>query len=159
WAAFLVYANSNTGARGGRGARGGGAAGAAPPTMPTKLDVVSLIDGTKREFENVRAFRFAGDKSDWIAIHHAAPNAGAAANAAANAAGRGGAAGAPAPTTGTTLELVNLTGGTPIPIADVSEFAFDDRADWIAYAVSIADQLGNSIQLRQLSTGIVRSLD
>ncbi|MBI1808640.1 MAG: hypothetical protein HYR75_01975, partial [Gemmatimonadetes bacterium] len=39
------------------------------------------------------------------------------------------------------------------------EFAFDDSADWIAYAVGVADQVGNSVQLRQLSTGIVRSLD
>ena len=161
WVAFLEYASSATGGRGGRGGRGAGAAApaAGTATTPTKLAVVNLADGTKREFENVRSFRFAGDKSDWIAVQHNAP-AGAAAAAAAPAAGRGGAAGGAAPSaTGTTLDLVNLAGGTPQPIADVTEFAFDDSADWIAYAVGVADQVGNSVQLRQLSTGIVRALD
>ncbi|CAN5409050.1 prolyl oligopeptidase family serine peptidase [soil metagenome] len=41
----------------------------------------------------------------------------------------------------------------------MSEFAFDDSGDWIAYATSVAGQIGNSVQLRQLSTGISRALD
>jgi dipeptidyl aminopeptidase/acylaminoacyl peptidase len=118
------------------------------------LGVANLADGTKREFENVRSFRFAGDKSDWLAVHHAAP----ASTATGNAAGGGGGNSAAGPT-GTTLELVNLAGGAPSAIANVSDFAFDDGADWIAYAVSIPDQLGNGVQLRQLSSGITRSLD
>ena len=148
WVAFLIYPSSATPRRGGRGpAAGGRDSGAARPA-PTRLGVVNVADGTKREFENVRAFRFAGDKSDWLAVHHAAPATGG---------GGGGGGGAQS---GTTLELINLGSSTPaIPIANVSEFAFDDSADWIAYAVSISDQVGNSIQLRQLSTGITRSLD
>ncbi|NBW65858.1 hypothetical protein EBR44_08880, partial [bacterium] len=73
----------------------------------------------------------------------------------------GGAAGAPAPAggAGSTLELVNLAGGTQAVITDVSEYAFDDSGDWIALAISTADQVGNSLQLRQLSTGITKSLD
>jgi len=156
WVAFLEYASGAAAGRGGRGGRGAGAppAGAAGnaaiPAQP-KLAIVNLADGTKREFENVRSFRFAGDKSDWIAIHHSAPRA-------VSAAGGGGAGGAVV-ATGTTLELLNLSGGTASPISDVTEFAFDDGADWIALAISTADQLGNSVQLRQLSTGIVRTLD
>jgi dipeptidyl aminopeptidase/acylaminoacyl peptidase len=156
WAAFLIYPSSATPRRGGGrpGAGGpGGAAGANAPATPTKLGVVSTADGTKREFENVRAFRFAGDKSDWLAVHHAAP--------ATTGAGAGGGAGG-GNAAGTLLELVNLgaPAGTPaVTIANVSEFAFDDGADWVAYAVSIADQVGNSVQVRQLSTGITRSLD
>ena len=159
WAAFLEYASGATGrggrgAGGGRGGRGGGggAAGAAPaaaaPAGP-KLAVLELASGTKREFENVRSFRFAGDKSDWLAVLHNPPAA---------AAGAGG-AGAGARATGSTLELVNLTGGTPVPIADVSEFAFDDSGDWLAYAVSSAGEAGGSVQVRQLSTSISRPLD
>ena len=162
WAACLEYPSGTTGRAGrggggGRGGRGGGAAGAAaaPATAAgPKLAVLDLATGTKREFENVRSFRFAGDKSDWIAIQHSAP---AAAGGAAGAAGAG--AGGAARATGTTLELVNLTGGTPIPIADVSEFAFDDSGDWIAYAVSAGGEAGGSVQVRQLSTSISRPLD
>ena len=163
WAAFLMYAPAASGAA----RRGQGGAGGAPPARPTptKLAVVNLADGSKREFENVRAFRFAGDRSDWIAVHHNAPSSASGAGPTAGA-GAGAAAGAggarDANPTGTTLELVNLAAGPgapAAPIANVSEFAFDDRADWFAYAVAVSDQLGNSIQLRQLSTGITRSLD
>ncbi|HLG05299.1 MAG TPA: prolyl oligopeptidase family serine peptidase, partial [Gemmatimonadales bacterium] len=73
--------------------------------------------------------------------------------------GGGGGGASTASPAGTALELVNLRGGTPVPIANVSEFAFDDFGEWIAFAVSIPDQLGNSIQLRQLGTGVTRSLD
>ncbi len=152
WAAFLIYPNS---AAARRGARPGATPAANAPATPTKLGVVNTADGTKREFENVRAFRFAGDKSDWLAVHHAAP-------AATGGAGAGGGGGGGGATTGTMLELVNLAAGSTAPsitIANVSEFAFDDGADWIAYTVSIADQVGNSVQVRQLSTGISRPLD
>ena len=155
WVAFLIYPSSAT-----PRARGRAGAAATTPVPPTRLGVVNLADGTKREFENVRSFRFAGDKSDWLAVHHAAPAAvtGSSGGAGSGGGGGGGSAAAASPV-GTALELVNLAGGTPIPIANVSEFAFDDAADWIAFAVSIPDQLGNSLQLRQLSTGISRSLD
>ena len=166
WVAFLEYASSNTGAagRGGRGGRGGGAgaaAGGANANVPPKLAIVELATGSKREFESVRSFKFAGDKSDWVAILHSAPAGaggatGGAGGAAGGAAAGGGAARGPA---GTTLELVNLAGGTPVPIGDVAEFAFDNSGDWVAYAVSAAGDLGNSVQLRQLSTSISRPLD
>ena len=155
WVAFLEYASSaSVAARAGRGGRGGGATAAGAPPAPiaqTKLAVVNLADGTKREFENVRAFRFAGDRSDWIAVHLAAPRgviaAPAAGGALANVA------------TGSTLELVNLAGGIPTPISDVTEFAFDDAGDWMALAIATVDQAGNSVQLRQLSSGMARTLD
>jgi len=164
WVAFNVYPTGVTaGGRGGRGGRGGGAGAATPAAgaASPKLAVIDLTNGTKREFESVRAFRFAGDKSNWLAIHHAAPGAagGAATAAAAAAGGRGGAPAGGGGGPASVLELVDLTGGTPIPIANVSEFAFNDAGTWIAYAVSATDLVGNSIQLRELSTGVNRPLD
>ncbi len=156
WLAFMVNPSAAAaGGRGGRGGRGGGGAAPAAAATPAKLAIVDLTNGSKREFESVRSFRFAGDKSNWLAIHHSAASGGAAAAGGAAAP----AGGAPAAATGTTLELIPLTGGTAIPIGDVSEFAFDDSADWIAYATSVAGQVGNSVQLRQLSTGVTRPLD
>jgi dipeptidyl aminopeptidase/acylaminoacyl peptidase len=158
----MEYPSGATGGRGaGRGGRGGGggaaAATAAPAAAAPKLAVVDLTSGTRREFESVRSFRFAGEKSDWIAIQHSAPNT---ANAAAAAVGGGRAGGGATPAaTGTTLDVVNLQGGIAIPIGDVAEFTFDDSGDWLAYATAVADQVGNSVQLRQLSSGIVRPLD
>lgn len=155
WVAFLVYPGSAT-ARRARPAAGGSAAPGAAAT-PTNLAIVSLADGSKREFENVRAFRFAGDRSDWIAIHHAAPSTAGGSPPTASAAPS-----AVSATTGTTLELVNLAAGASAPaiaMPNVTEFSFDDNADWLAYTIGVADQLGNSLQLRQLSTGVTRSLD
>lgn len=155
WLAFMV--NPSGAAAGGRGGRGGrGAAGAAAPAgaAAAKLAIIDLTNNARKEFESVRSFRFAGDKSNWLAIHHSAAPGGAGGGAAGGAPGA-----APAAAAGTTLDLVPLTGGTTIPIGDVSEFAFDDSGDWIAYATSVAGQMGNSVQLRQLSTGIVRPLD
>src|SRR5688572_3836924 len=87
WAAFLIYptAASNAARRnrgGGAGGGGGGAGGSTAPATPTKLGIVNLADGSKREIENVRAFRFAGDKSDWIAVHHSAPASASSAGGA-----------------------------------------------------------------------------
>ena len=149
WLAFMV---NPSGAAAGRGGRGAAAATPAAGAAAAKLAIVDLTTGTKREFESVRSFRFAGDKSDWVAVHHSAAGAAPAAAAAAP--------GAAAPVAaGTTLELVPLTGGTAIPVGDVSEFAFDDSGDWVAFATSVAGQVGNSVQVRQLSTGISRPLD
>ncbi len=166
WVAFLEYASASTSGRGGRGGRGGGggatAAAGAPAAASPKLAVVELATGTKREFESVRSFRFAGDKSDWLAVLHSAPagaGAGAGAGGGAGAGAGAAAAGAGARATGTMLELVNLAGGTTVPVGDVSEFAFDDSGDWVAYAVSAAGDFGNSVQVRQLSTSISRPLD
>ncbi len=161
WLAFMVNASVNATGRGGRGGRGGGAAPAAgaPAATPAKLAIVDLKSGSKREYESVRAFRFSGDKSDWIAVHHAAAVGAATAPGAAGAAPAVAAGAAPAAAAGTTLEVVPLAGGTTIPLGDVSEFTFDDSGDWLAYATSVAGQVGNSVQVRQLSTGISRSLD
>jgi len=167
WVVFNV--NAPTPAAGGRGGRGGGgraggANGAAANEQP-KIAVVDLTNGSKREFESVRAFRFAGEKSNWLAIHHSVPGGGggaaaAAAAAAAGGGGRGGPAIGGGATPASVLELVDLAGtGQSMQIANVSEFAFNDAGDWLAYAVSAADQVGNSVQLRELSTGVTRSID
>ena len=166
WAAFFIYPSSATPRRG-RGAAGGGAgsqAASGQSRTPNKLAVVNLADGTKREFENVRAFRFAGDRSDWLAIHHGAPApaSGGAAGAPGGSGSGGGSGGTSAAQTGTTLELVNLAAGASAPaiaMPNVTEFAFDDNATFIAYTIGVSDQLGNSIQLRQLASGVTRSLD
>ena len=159
WLAFMVYpsgATTNGRGGGGRGGRGGAGAAAPAAAAPAKLAVVDLTNGTKREYESVRSFRFAGEKSNWLAIHHSAPAAAGAAGAPAAA---GGAAGGASAAAGTTLDLVPLTGGTTIPVGDVAEFVFDDSGDWVAYATSVTGQVGNSVQLRQLSTGVNRPLD
>ena len=143
WAAFTVYPKTADAKRARRDRR----------TLTNKLSVVELATGTRRDFDRVRAFRFAGDKSDWLAVHHAAPDA-----PAAGAGGASAAAAAP-PSGGTVLELVNLADGTPVTMAGVAEFAIDESGRWIAYTIDSRDLIGNAVQLRELVTGITRSLD
>ena len=143
WAAFVVYPKAAESKRARR----------TRASLSNRLSVVELATGTKREFDRVRAYRFAGDKSDWLAVHHAAPDA---APAAGGGAGGGSAAAA---SSGTVLELVNMAGGTPITIAGVSEFAFDESGRWLAYTLDARDLIGNALQLREVATGVTRSLD
>lgn len=140
WVAFMVRPNADAGRARPRGGNAG-ASGAAPAN---KLAIVNLADGSKREIENVRSFRFAGDTSSWIAVQHAAP------------------AGASGGASGSLVQLVNLAApaNTPsVPITNVTEFAFDDAALYLAFAIATPDSLGNSLQLRRLSTGETRVLD
>ncbi|MDA1081163.1 MAG: prolyl oligopeptidase family serine peptidase [Gemmatimonadetes bacterium] len=167
WLAFNVLPGSDTtgrGARGGRGAGGAaGGAGAAAANASPKLAVVDLTNGSKREYESVRAFRFAGDNSNWVAIHHAVSGGGGAAAGGAAAGGRGAGgrgAGGGGGAAASMLELVDLAGsGIPMQIANVSEFEFNTAGTWVAYAVSVPDQIGNSVQLRELASGVTRPLD
>jgi dipeptidyl aminopeptidase/acylaminoacyl peptidase len=146
WVAFLVRPNADAArARprsGGNGTAGGGASSA----PANKLAIVNLADGSKREYENVRSYTFAGDTSSWIAIQHA-PAAGGGNGAAAS---------------GSLVQLVNLAAdptAPSIPIPNVTEYAFDDAGQWMAYAIATPDRLGNSLQLRRLANGETRALD
>ena len=149
WAAYTVYPKADDAKKARKDRR----------TLPTKVGVIELATGTKREFERVRSFRFAGDRSNLIALQLMPPDAptGAGAGAGAGAA----AAAAPTPVTagGSTVMLVDLTGGAPITLAAVGEFAFDESGNQLAYTVDQRDQLGNGVQVRDLTTGVVRALD
>ncbi|HRN53921.1 MAG TPA: hypothetical protein PK788_10520, partial [Gemmatimonadaceae bacterium] len=142
WVAFMVRPNSEANRARPRGGANAGA-GAASSAPATKLAVVNLADGSKREYENVRSYRFAGDTSSWIVIQHAPASGGGNAS-------------------GSLVQLVNLAAPatTPsVPIPNVTEFAFDDAGQWMAYAIATPDKLGNSLQLRRLSNGETRALD
>ena len=115
-------------------------------TPPTSVGVIELATGTQREFERVRSFRLAGDRSDVLALQQMPPDAPA------------GGAGGGAPT-GSLVTLVDLAGGTPITIVGVDEYAFDAAGQFLAYTIDQRDRIGNGIQLRELATGVVRALD
>lgn len=127
-------------------------------TLPTKVGVIELATGTRREFDRVRSFRFAGDRSNIIALQLMPPDAPSGGAAAGGAAG-GAAASAPAAPNGSVLMLVDLAGGTPVTMVGVGEYAFDAAGQFLAFTLDQRDQLGNGVQLRELATGVVRALD
>ena len=153
WVAYTVYPNAEDAKKSRRDRR----------TLATRIGVIELATGTRREFDRVRSFRFAGDRSDVLALQFMPPDApagGAAGGTAGGAAGNATGTAAPgsAPN-GSVVQIVDLSGGTPLTLVGVGEFAFDAAGQFLAYTLDQRDQLGNGVQLRELATGVVRALD
>ena len=141
WVAYTIYPKAEDAKKARRDRR----------TLPTKVGVIELATGSKREFERVRSFRFAGDKSNVLSLQLMPPDA------PAGAAGAPGAA--PMAASGSIVMLVDLAGGAPVTLAGVGEYAFDESGQYVAYTIDQRDQLGNGVQLRDMGTGVVRALD
>lgn len=144
WLVYTIYPKADEARRAQRERR----------TAATKAGVIELATGTRREFERVRSFRLAGDRSNIVALQHLPPDAPATGGAGGPPAG-----GAGASATGSLVTLVDLGGGTPVTIVGVAEYAFDAAGQYLAYTIDQRDQVGNGVQLRELSTGVVRALD
>jgi dipeptidyl aminopeptidase/acylaminoacyl peptidase len=149
WLVYMIYPKADEARRAQRERR----------TAPTKAGVIELATGARREFERVRSFRLAGDRSNVIALQHLPPDAPAAGGAAGGAPGGAGGPGGAGAAAGTLVTLVDLAGGTPVTIAGVGEYAFDAAGQFLAYTIDQRDQVGNGVQLRDLATGVVRALD
>ena len=148
WAAYTVYPKAEEAQKARRDRR----------TLATKVGVIELATGTKREFDRVRTFRFAGDRSDLLALQFMPPDAPTGGAAGGTAGGANATAPGSGPT-GAVVQIVDLTGGTPITLVGVGEFVFDAAGQFLAYTLDQRDQLGNGVQLRELATGVVRALD
>ncbi len=132
----------------------------------TAVTITNLSTGEKTTIPKIRRFVFSGETPGWIALHRYGPDAAAGAGAAA-AAGRAGgaapAAGAPAPRDtrprGTDLIVRDLKQGTELNIGNVSEFAFNKSGRHLALVIDAADQAGNGIQIRDMTTGAITPLE
>ena len=135
--------------------------------VQTSVTVVNLATGAKKDDPNIRRFSFAGEASTHIALHRApAQPAGGGGGAAAPAAGGRGRAGGPAGSQdadsrprGTDLIIRELAGGAELNVGNVSEFAFDRGGKFLASVIDATDKIGNGVQLRNMMTGTVTSLD
>ena len=119
-----------------------------------KLALVNVATGEKKEFDKVRRFAFSGDLAGWLAMQAYPAEGGAPAAAPA-----AGAAAAAPRVEGTDLLLYNLTTGETVNVGNVGEFAFDDAGEFLAYTIDARDRLGNGVQLRNMKTDVVKSLD
>ena len=133
--------------------------------VQTKVVLIELATGKKVEFEKTRRFAFSGENSSMIALHrygaNETPNAegGAAPAAPAAGGGRGGATPAADRPTGSDLLLYELGNGAELNLGNVSEFSFDKKGNYLAWAIDAQDKAGNGIQLRNMHTGAVQPLD
>lgn len=128
--------------------------------IQTGVTIIKLADGTKTEIPKIRRFAFSNETPGWIALHRYGADAGPA--AATPPAGR---AGGPAPSapsnrpTGTDLILRDLATGDDLLLGNVDEWTFDKSGRWLALTIDAADQAGNGLQLRDMTTGAIRVLD
>ena len=128
--------------------------------------VVNLASGEKKEYPRIRRFDFNGDTSTHIALHRAPaqPAAGAAARPRRRrAAPVAGAAARVAARSdrprGTDLIIRELATGAELNFGNVSEFAFTRDGKFLAAVIDATDKIGNGVQLRNMLTGTVSSLD
>ncbi len=127
--------------------------------LENKVFLVDLATGKKTEFDRIRRFSFSGERASAIALQRypatpAAPAGGGAAAASS--------ASAPKPDDkpqGSDLILLDLASGEELSLGNVSDFAFDKKGNSFAWIVDAQDKLGNGINLRNMSTGTVTTLD
>ncbi len=104
-----------------------------------KVTLLELATGKKTEFERTRQFAFNGKRGGWFAVLRT-PAEGQKWQ-------------------GADLLLTELATGNELNIGNASEFAFDKKGDWLAFAIDAQDMAGNGVQLRNMATGAVMPLD
>jgi hypothetical protein len=107
--------------------------------LQNSVAVVNLDTGAKIEAPKVRRFALA-PSGGWIALHKYAPDATPTASA-------------------TDLLLRELATGQQIFIGNVSDFAFDKQGRYLVWTVDTQDKVGNGMQLRDMRSGAVHSLE
>lgn len=109
-----------------------------------KAALLNLSTGEKKEFEKVQKFAFSGESSSWIALHRYPPESQEKEKDKWK---------------GSDLILHELAPARELNIGNVSEFAFDKKGRWLAWIIDAEEMSGNGIQLRNMATGVVLSLD
>jgi len=122
------------------------------------LGIFSVATGRFEVIARVRSFEFPGEAGD-VLLYHLEADSGAARpttparpdSTAARPARR-------APDPGTTLVVRDLRTGQDTRIDEVTAFAVDDSARWLAYTVTSSDSTRDGAYIRSLATGTVTTL-
>ncbi|MGQ0640564.1 MAG: prolyl oligopeptidase family serine peptidase [Gemmatimonadaceae bacterium] len=128
--------------------------------IQSSVMIVDLATGKTREFERVRRFAFDGEKPTIVALHRysdAAPPA--AAPPGGTPPGPGGPSAAPATSQAADLLIVKLAGPQVTHVGDVSEFAFDEQGEYLAWTIDTRDRFGSAVHLRNNKTETTQVLD
>ncbi len=112
--------------------------------VTTTAVLVELATGAKTEFEKVRGAAFSGDNPGFAAFHRYAPESQDKEKDKWS---------------GSDLLLRELATGKEINIGNVAEYAFDKGGARLALLIDAQGQAGNGLQLRDLASGAVTSLD
>jgi dipeptidyl aminopeptidase/acylaminoacyl peptidase len=113
-------------------------------TIMTKTGIVNLATGEKVEYEKIRSFAFSKENPAWLALLKYPPESQTREKDKWS---------------GSDLILRELASGKELTFGNVSEFAFDKKGQWIALVIDASGMAGNGIELRNMTTGILLSLD
>ena len=133
--------------------------------IQSKALVVNLATGAQREFDRIRRIAFGGDAPTYLALQaygaDAPSGGGNGGGPAPGAPGMGGNlfGGGGGRVDGADLLLHELGTATVFNVGNVGDFAFSDNGRLIAYTIDARDMVGNGVQLRDLTTGVVKSID
>ncbi len=112
--------------------------------VTTTAVLVDLAKGDKTEFEKVRSLAFSGDNPGFVALHRYAPESQEKEKDK---------------WTGSDLLLRELASAKEVNVGNVAEFAFDKGGTRLALLIDAQGLAGNGVQLRDMATGAVSSLD
>jgi dipeptidyl aminopeptidase/acylaminoacyl peptidase len=104
------------------------------------VTVVNLQSGEERAFDGIDRYEFAGEAPQWLVMSRVA----------VEDAPRG---------MGTDLLLLDLASGRVTTIGSVGSFDLSPTGEWLAWVSQSPDRVGNGISLRNLTTGVVQTLD
>ncbi len=127
---------------------------------PPKVVLVNLATSDKTEFEGYRTFAFNRDAGTHLVMRKApaAPTMPTGAPGGGPAMGMGQAPAAPA-AAGNDLVIRELATGAELTLGNVNEFSFNKAGTVLAMTIDSAGQIGNGIQVRDMKTGALTSLD
>jgi len=108
------------------------------------MGLLNLASGEKIDFKKVKRFSFAEENPVWLAMHQYTSESQSKEKEKWS---------------GSDLILYELATSKKYNIGNVSEFAFNKTGQWLAMAIDAFGQSGNGIQLRNMNTGIIQSLD
>jgi dipeptidyl aminopeptidase/acylaminoacyl peptidase len=147
WFAFTVSPSSRA------------APGAGPrPAADGKVVLINTASGAKTEFEGVRRFAFSGEAATHLALHRA-PGGVAAAPFSFLTSRTMPTAAPTSSASGSDLLLHELATGVQLNLGNVSEFAFDKKGRWLALVIDSPGQIGNGVQLRDMTTAALLPLE
>jgi dienelactone hydrolase len=112
--------------------------------VTTTAVLVDLATGEKTEYEKVRGLAFSGDNPGFVAFHRYAPESQEKEKDK---------------WTGSDLLLRELATAKEVNIGNVAEYAFDKAGTRLALLIDAQGQAGNGLQLRDMASGAVTSLD
>jgi dienelactone hydrolase len=137
WLLFTIAPDTaGRAGRGGRGGRGGGGGEGAAPANRNKVGLVDLRSNAMSTFDDVQSYSLSSSGHHVALRRYSAPGHRAA-----------------------DVIVRDLEAGTELTFGNISELAWNDDGSLLALAIDVDGKTGNGVQLLNVQTGALRSLD